>query len=112
MKIKGKAFVSGPYSAPTPEGVAANVAAAVLVAQELTKLGWVVVCPNFQLNPLAELQDYDFWLEAALLLLGDCDIMVMVPGWEVSSGVKRERARALVLRIPMFETTQEVEDLR
>lgn len=109
QKPKGLVFVSGPYSGSTAEDTQANIAKAHEVSRKLTAMGWVVVCPNTQLSPLADLQGYEFWLEAALNLLDVCKYVVHVPGWEKSSGVKVERLRAVERGILIFETPEELE---
>lgn len=90
---KGRAFISGAYSG-TIKDIELNISKARVVIADVLKEGWVPVCPNVFWSPFADIQDYDFWLEAALSLLDTCDILVLVPGWETSSGVRRELQRA------------------
>jgi hypothetical protein len=108
MKPKGRAFISGAYSG-TPEEIEINLARARAVSEEVTKAGWVPICPNIFWSPFAEYQDYAFWLDAALRLLEVCDILILVPGWEKSSGVARELDRARVLGIQIL-TVEEFTD--
>ena len=93
MKPKGRAFISGAYSGSLSE-VNENISKARVVIADVIKAGWIPICPNVFWSPFADIQDYDFWLEAAITLLETCDILVLVPGWETSSGVKREIQRA------------------
>jgi hypothetical protein len=90
---KGRAFISGAYSGALNE-IELNISKARLVIVDVLKAGWVPICPNVFWSPFADLKEYDFWLEAALSLLDTCDILVLVPGWETSSGVRREIQRA------------------
>jgi Domain of unknown function (DUF1937) len=109
MKLKGRAFISGPYRGDLTEAcIAANLAKARLVAQEVTRLGWVPVCPNLMFTEFAELQDWDFWLEASLNELDTCDILVLVPGWRNSTGVTGEIARAIERHMPVFKSSDEL----
>ena len=109
MKLKGRAFISGPYRGDLTEAcIAANLAKARLVAQEVTRLGWVPVCPNLMFTEFAELQDWDFWLEASLGLMVTCDILVLVPGWRNSTGVAGEIKRAVELFMPVFKSSDDL----
>ena len=108
MEPKGKVFVSGPYSG-TLEETALHVARARVVISNVLQAGWAPVCPNVFWSPFADLQDYDFWLEAALSLLETCDALILVPGWKNSSGAQKEVARAKELGIPVFETVDQLE---
>jgi hypothetical protein len=101
MKPKGKAFISGAYSG-TPQEIEHNIAEARLVVEKVLVVGWIPTCPNVYWHTFAEYQDYDFWLEAALKLLEDCDVLVLVPGWENSSGAGKEVIRARLLGIPIL----------
>jgi len=40
------AYISGPYTAPTPEAVEANILKAAAVAAEVAALGYAVFCPH------------------------------------------------------------------
>ena len=106
MKTKGRAFVSGAYSGSADE-IEENIIKARVVISDVLKAGWVPVCPNVFWSPFADTQDYEFWLEAALALLETSDILVLVPGWESSSGVKREIKRARELGIPIVNSDLE-----
>lgn len=102
-KTKGKAFISGAYSGSITE-IEENLTKARVVIADVLKAGWIPVCPNVFWSPFADLQDYEFWLEAALALLDTCDLLVLVPGWETSSGVKKEVQRARELRIQIVDS--------
>lgn len=109
MKPKGRAFISGAYSG-TPEEIERNLLKARWVSGIVTKRGWAPICPNVFWHLFAEYQDYDFWLEAALDLIETCQVLVLVPGWEKSSGVAREIERAKELGIPVL-TVEEFDNL-
>jgi nucleoside 2-deoxyribosyltransferase len=47
--------------------------------------------------------DYEFWMEMDFLILGKCDALVLLNGWEHSLGAKRERDFALKNDIPVFQ---------
>ena len=102
MKPKGRAFISGAYSGNSISEVELNLSKARLVVEDVTKAGWVPICPNVFWHPFSEFQDYDFWLEAAIDLIETCQVLVVVPGWERSSGVAKEIKRAKELGIPIL----------
>jgi hypothetical protein len=106
MKTKVKSFISGAYSGAINE-IELNISKARVVIVDVLKAGWVPICPNVFWSPFADIQIYDFWLEAALSLLETCDVMVLVPGWETSSGVKREIQRAREIGIPIVNADLE-----
>jgi hypothetical protein len=94
MKPKGRAFISSAYSGGTISEIELNVSKARVAVEDVLRAGWVPICPNVFWHPFAEFQDYRFWLEAAISLMETCDILVLVPGWELSSGVASEIRRA------------------
>ena len=106
---KGRAFIAGPYRGDlTPGCIAANLAKAKLVAIEVTRLGWVPICPNLIFTDFVELQNWDFWLSASVGLLETCDILVLVPGWKNSVGIRGEISRAIDRHMPVFKSSDEL----
>lgn len=94
-------FISGPYRAGTPYQIQENIRKAEAVALEVWKRGDIALCPHKNTALFdGECLDY-VWLEGDLELLRRCDGMILVPGWENSSGVKAEIAEALKLGIPI-----------
>lgn len=106
MKIKGKAFISSAYSGGSISEEEINVSKARLIVGVALKFGWVPVCPNVYWHSFADMQDYEFWLEASISLLKTCDVLVLVPGWENSSGVKKEIELAKDLGIPVITAAE------
>ena len=107
-KPKGKAFVSGPYSGSSDAHIQANISKTRLVVEEVIRAGWIPICPNVQLSPFADLQSYDYWLEASFILLECCNILVLSPGWKISSGTVKEVKRAFELHMPVFESVDQL----
>ncbi len=104
-------YVAGRFSAPTREGVEANIHAAALVGLEVAKLGACPVVPhsNTSLPEYEDVQPYQFWIEATMEMLRRCNGVVLVPGWEESSGARGEVAEAQRLGLPVFRTLAELE---
>lgn len=97
-------YVAGPYSANTPEGVEANVQRAALVGQELMRKGHTVICPHSMTHGWEHGTglDYNDFMRADLVLLGMCDAICMVDGWEESAGAKDELEAAEAWDILVF----------
>lgn len=97
-------YVAGPYRAPTPEGIAANIQAAREVAIKLWAAGHFALCPhlntaNFELD--SGLSD-EMYLDGDLKILARCDGIVMLPTWTSSTGATGEHEYALAQGIPVY----------
>ena len=106
---KGKrVYVAWAYSADNVLGVLDNIRNGIRISTEILLAGYAPFCPwcdhSFVLalregEHISVQQFYDYsiaWLEVS-------DVMVLVPGWENSKGVNRERVIAMDLDIPIFE---------
>jgi hypothetical protein len=104
-------YVAGPFSAATREGVEANIQRAALLGVEVAKLGAFPVVPhaNTALPEYEHVQPYKFWIEGTLELMRRCHAVIMLPGWEASSGARAERFEAMARRMPVFETLSQLE---
>lgn len=88
MKI---AYVAGKYRAKTIRGIVENINKAEAVALELWKLGFMVVCPHKNSGLLdGEIPDEAF-LNGDIELMLRCDLIVMIPEWEQSTGAVNEK---------------------
>ena len=99
------AYISGPYTAPTPEAVEANILKAAAVAAEVAALGYAVFCPHtnsYWVDGAKPGLSYEYWVEADLAILAKCDLMVMVQGWEWSNGAGRENAAAELRNMAIY----------
>ena len=97
-------YVAGPFSAPTREGVEANILRAALRGVEVAKLGACPVVPhsNTSLPQYETVQPYEFWIEATLALMHRCDALLTVSGWEASSGARGEVTAMMRSGKPVF----------
>lgn len=96
-------YIAGKFSAPMRDGVEANIRHAVSWAIEVAKLGGMPVTPhaNTAHPDFETVQPYPFWIAGTMALLRRCDAILMIPGWEDSSGARGERAEASRL-MPVF----------
>lgn len=103
-------YTAGPFSAPTREGVEANIRAAVDLAVEVAKLGALPVCPHSSTaDPRFEhVQPYQFWLDGTLELLRRCDAVILTPDWQRSTGARAEVAEARRIGMPVFSSLAEL----
>lgn len=89
-------YVAGPYSAPTREGVAANIAKAEAIGKAIIQAGYVPVIPHritghWETDPTFDHWTHDDWMQRFCLpLLDRCDAILMMPGWEHSKGSRME----------------------
>lgn len=97
-------FVAGPFTAPLPAEVAYNIRQARAVARIVASVSGLfpVVTHNLS-DGLALIGDYEFWLCGAIAILRKSDAVVMVPGWQGSTGSTAAVTEARRLRIPIFE---------
>lgn len=97
------AYVSGPYSDASENVIWQNIYEARKVARELWLKGYAVICPHtnnlFMGGP--DLRHDDF-MEGDLELIDRSDVVVMLPGWENSTGAKMEYSHAVELRLPIM----------
>lgn len=100
-------YVAGPYRAETREGVAQNVAAARHVGRLCVQKGWFPVLPTVNTAHLDHdfpgLADDQYWLDGTMEMMRRCDAVVLVDGWQYSSGAKAEieEARKMDLKVYM-----------
>lgn len=96
-------YVAGKYRASSIWGIEKNIQAARSVAEELWRLGYVVLCPHTNTAHFDGKVPNDEFLRGYLELLRRCDFVVLVPGWSRSRGARIERFTAKVCGIPCYE---------
>lgn len=102
MKI---CYVSGPYRAPTENGIYDNIQRARRLAVRLWSLGYAVLCPHTNTAFMGGVVPDSRFLAGDLSFLermGPGDIFAQVDGWENSSGAVAEHELAKVLSIPVY----------
>jgi len=89
------AFISGPYRSSNGKTILENVRHAEKYAIKYWRLGYAVICPHLNTAFFDGLAPDNIWLQGDLEILKRCDVIVMIPGWEKSSGSKQEYHLAL-----------------
>ena len=87
MKV---AYIAGPYRSDTISGVVENIRKAEKVAIKYWKKGYAVICPHKNTALLDGVCDDNVWLKGDIEILKRCDVIVMMEGWETSSGALAE----------------------
>lgn len=71
-----------------------NIIDAMSVALECWKLGYPTICPHGNTHLFDGELTWEEFITGDLLILDRCDIIIMVEGWQESTGAMRERQYA------------------
>lgn len=98
-------YVAGPYTASTRAEVAQNIAAAINVGLEVARLGGYPLVPHSMTSDerFERVQPYSFWINATMAMLCACEALILVAGWERSSGARGEVSVAQERGMPVFQ---------
>lgn len=114
-------YVAGPFRAASAYvagqqdsfGILTNIMAAMQVSLELWRAGLVGLCPHGNTFCFQNSAPDDVWLDGDIELMRRCDAVLMVPGWERSSGARAEKEIAENEGIPVyFSVEAAIEQLR
>lgn len=85
------AYVSGPYRHKKGTAyVEMNIRKAEATAQALWQMGFSVICPHTNTRHFDGLCEPEVWLAGDLVMVEKADCLVMVGGWQYSSGATLE----------------------
>lgn len=101
-----RVYVAGPYSAPSLDAVRANVYRAQLVGAAVIQAGALPLVPHVVSMGIEGSLPESRWLRLGLDWLSECHAVLLVPGWERSSGTRGEIDRARALGLPVWEAYQ------
>lgn len=102
-------YVSGPYTASTPEQLARNIEMAKQAGLKVRALGLVPIVPHLAiLNDDPKVFTYDNAMAECLEILDRCDAVLMMEGWRESHGAQRECSVALRAGILVFFSLAEL----
>lgn len=100
------AYVSSPYRSASEWGVYLNIHRAKLVAMDLWKAGFAVICPQANTAFFGGECEDGTWLKGDLEIIRRCDCVVCGPGWQYSAGALGEIELARSIGHPVFEDVQ------
>lgn len=95
-------YIAGPYRAATPWQVEQNIRAAEDVSVRVHKAGMFAVCPHANSRHMEGVADDAHFLAGTMALMRVCAAVLLVPGWQRSTGSRAEVAEAERLGIPVF----------
>ena len=105
-----RVYVAGPYRADTPEQVNAHILQARDAAAALYRLGYSPFTPHSMTarfeRDYPDLPD-ELYLETLLDWLPFCHAILLLPGWESSTGTLAEHKRATELDLHVFWSLEE-----
>ena len=102
-------YIAGKYRAPSPWGIENNIRAAEVIALEVAKLGAAPLAPHPMYRYYQGSLPDEFWLQGTLELLRRCDAVMLVPGWEQSTGARGEKVEAERRGMPVFSKLDDLE---
>ncbi len=100
------AYLASPYSHPDPAVMQERFEQACKAAAELMRVGVMVFSPIAHSHPIAQYglpKEWGFWQEYDRIMLAKCDriIVLMLPGWQTSAGVRNELRFAVDAGLPV-----------
>jgi len=84
------AYIAMPYRAKTEWELVLHIRAAERLALKYWRLGYAVICPHKNTAYFGGSAPDDVWLKGDLAFLARSDVIVMGPGWPLSSGATEE----------------------
>lgn len=95
-------YVAGAYSATSDNpSIQHNINRAREVSFKYWQLGYTVICPHSNTWHMDAAASYDAFVEGTLELLKRCDAIILLKGWELSSGSIGEYKYAKANNIPI-----------
>ena len=100
-------YIAGRYRGISDEQIKLNIEAAKYFGLLAIEMGWYPVIPHMNTTHMEKLTSLGdaFFIDGTLELMGRCDAVLMIPGWEPSVGASAEHHRAKRLGIPIYDQT-------
>lgn len=95
-------YIAGPYRAASPYLVEQNIREAEALALQIWQRGHVAVCVHSMARYWTGAAPIETWLEGDIELMSRCDCVLLVPGWEHSSGTLAEIEWCKLNSMPVF----------
>ena len=96
-------YIAGPYRGANAWVIEQNIRRAESLALAVWRSGAAALCPHTNTRFFQGAADDAVWLNGDLELLRRCDAVLLVEGWERSSGAQHERILAQELDLPVFD---------
>jgi hypothetical protein len=103
-------YIAGPFRGKTPWDVETNIRNAETFGLHVARLNAIPRIPHTMYRFFEGSLPDAFWFEAAMSLLRDCDAILLIPGWQHSSGAMAEKAEAERLGKKVLYSVTEVEE--
>lgn len=104
MKI---AYIAGPFRATNAWEIEQNIRRAEALSLEVWNVpGWCAICPHANTRFFQGAAPDKVWLDGDIEILRRCDAMILVPGWEKSSGTRAEVEVAIAFDIPVYDSVR------
>ena len=101
-------YIIGPYRSSTTYGVKQNIDKAELLAVELWKLGYAIICPHKNSAFLEGVTKDETFLKGGIELLKRSDIAITTEGWEESEGSLEEIKVCKQKHIPLYHSLDQL----
>lgn len=102
-------FVSGAYSGGNAYEIEKRIRVCEEAVLDVARLGGSPSCVNVLGRFFNGTLTYETWIEIAFEQIRRCDAVYLAPGWEASSGVRREVEFALAHGKVVLRTLAELE---
>lgn len=97
-------YVAGPFRAANTWEIEQNIRRAEALALEVWRHVGPAICPHTNTRFYQGAAPDDVWLNGDLAILDRCDAVILVEGWERSSGTRAEVAWAQEAGVPVFQS--------
>ena len=96
-------YIAGPFRGKNAWKVEQNIRKAEEAGFKVASIGGVMpMIPHTMTRFFDGTMTDEFWLQGTLELLARCDAILMLPGWENSSGSRNEKKFAEQNKLPVF----------
>lgn len=99
-------YIAGAYRGKTVSEIRNNIEKARAVAERVWAAGHVAICPHLNTAFMDGVAPDEVFLEGDLIILKFCKNMILVPGWEKSSGTKNEIEFAHKNHIEVYDSIE------
>ena len=101
-------YVAGPFRGENSWEMEQNIRRAETLALEVWRMGVAAICPHANTRFYQGAAPDNVWLEGDLEMVRRCDAVLLVEGWEKSTGTLGEIKEADAAGIPVFKTLAEL----